>query len=97
MLTQRLAFVVCCASELLRLDNYLLQPTIDNVRVLAGLAASLRVQANPAASWSLLGADAAAYSGYDTNADHDLRNGHPRSTIHRHTLRAATNQGLHRH
>ncbi|KAK5062760.1 hypothetical protein LTR84_004835 [Exophiala bonariae] len=46
---------VCCAFELLRLDNYLLQPTIDNVRVLAALAANLRVQDNPAASWSLLG------------------------------------------
>ncbi|KIW12234.1 hypothetical protein PV08_09510 [Exophiala spinifera] len=46
---------VCCAFELLRLDNYLLQPTLENVRVLAGLAAILRVQANPAASWSLLG------------------------------------------
>ncbi|KAK6386904.1 hypothetical protein LTS17_000168 [Exophiala oligosperma] len=46
---------VCCAFELLRIDNYLLQPTVGNVRVLAGLAAILRVQANPAASWSLLG------------------------------------------
>lgn len=96
MLTQILAFVVCCASELLRLDNYLLQPTIDNVRVLAGLAASLRVQANPAASWSLLGADAAAYSGYDRNADRNHRNGHSRSAIHRHALHAVTNQGFQR-
>lgn len=46
---------VCCAFELLRLDNYLLQPNIDTVRVLAGLSAILRDQANPAASWSLLG------------------------------------------
>ncbi|KEF54827.1 uncharacterized protein A1O9_09269 [Exophiala aquamarina CBS 119918] len=51
---------VCCAFELLRLDNYLLQPTIDNVRVLAALAANLRVQDNPAASWSLLGTGTAA-------------------------------------
>lgn len=48
---------VCCAFELLRLDNYLLQPNIDTVRVLAGLSAILRDQANPAASWSLLGED----------------------------------------
>lgn len=46
---------VCCAFELLRLDNYLLQPTIDNVRALALLCGIVRDQANPAASWSLLG------------------------------------------
>lgn len=97
MSTQRLTFVVCCASKLLELDNYLLQPTIDNVRVLAGLAASLRVQANPAASWSLLGTPAAASSAYDTFADRDLRHGNPLSAIHRYTLRATTNQGYHRH
>lgn len=47
--------IVCCASELLRLDNFLLQPTVDNVLACAGLSAVLRDQANPGASWSLLG------------------------------------------
>ncbi|ETI21030.1 hypothetical protein G647_07373 [Cladophialophora carrionii CBS 160.54] len=46
---------VCCTFALLRLDNYLLQPTISSVRALVGLCGNLRDQANPAASWSLLG------------------------------------------
>lgn len=78
--------VVCCAFELLRLDNYLLQPTVDNVRVLAALAANLRVQDNPAASWSLLGTGVATRWAYDDNTNFHLRNGYSRRAVYRSTL-----------
>lgn len=93
----RSAPIVCCAFELLRLDNYLLQPTLENVRVLAALAAILRIQANPAASWSLLGKCAAAHRVVEHTANTGLRNGYSGGAIHRHTLRAATYQGFFRH
>ncbi|KIW10375.1 hypothetical protein PV08_11337 [Exophiala spinifera] len=46
---------VCCAFQLLRLDNYLLAPKIEHILALSTLGGCLRGQANPDASWSLLG------------------------------------------
>ncbi|RFU26252.1 hypothetical protein B7463_g10085, partial [Scytalidium lignicola] len=46
---------VCSTFQLLRLDNYLLNPRMDHVRALSFLSGCLRYHANPDASWKLLG------------------------------------------